>query len=47
MNYFAEPLCDVLKALDTSAQKGLNQAQFEAARAKYGKTSFARRKRRP
>ena len=47
MNYFAEPLCDVLKALDTSAQKGLNQAQFEAARAKYGKNQLRAQKKTP
>ena len=42
MNFYTEPLGDLLKHFDADPQKGLNQAQLEQARQKYGKKRAAR-----
>ena len=44
MNFYTEPLGDLLKHFDADPQKGLNQAQLEQARQKYGKNVLREQK---
>lgn len=37
MNFYTEPLNDILNHFGSNPQKGLNEAQLDQARAKYGK----------
>ena len=45
MNFYTEPLGDLLKHFDADPQKGLNQAQLEQARQKYGKNVLREQKK--
>ena len=45
MNFYTEPLGDLLKRFDVDPQKGLNQAQLEQAREKYGKNVLREQKK--
>ena len=45
MNFYTEPLSDLLKHFDADPQKGLNQAQLEQARQKYGKNVLREQKK--
>ena len=44
MNFYTEPLDDLFEHFGVDPQKGLNQAQLEQAREKYGKTCCASRR---
>ena len=45
MNFYTEPLSDLLKRFDADPQKGLNEAQLEQAREKYGKNVLREQKK--
>ena len=45
MNFYTEPLSDLLKHFDADPQKGLNEAQLEQAREKYGKNVLREQKK--
>ena len=45
MNFYTEPLDDLLKHFGVDPQKGLNQAQLEQAREKYGKNVLREQKK--
>ena len=45
MNFYTEPLGDLLKHFDADPQKGLNEAQLEQARQKYGKNVLREQKK--
>ena len=45
MNFYTEPLDDLRKHFGTDGQKGLNEAQLDQARAKYGKNVLREQKK--
>ena len=45
MNFYTEPLDELRKHFGTDAQKGLNEAQLDQARAKYGKNVLREQKK--